>query len=370
MKKVLAHLFLITLALTALAPAVQADILLSELCDPRTNYLTDRYIEIYNSGAAAVDLTGWQIVAVGNGSEIFTWNLSGSIAPGDALVAGDLNTVDVFPVDFADDSWSSATTTWNGNATDGARLKNNLGAVIDDVVVPSNNFENATMVRNETITAPALAFNLAEWTSTPILLASDATPGTHHLVIIDGPVLSAITTVPAAPLPGLATDIEAVVTDAGANITSVDLNWGTTSGSLTNTISMTNTVGDTYATTTQIPGQIAGATVYYAVTANNDLPAATTSDELSFSLPFTVSVQAIQGVGTVSPHLGNEVITTGVVTAAYGTTFVIQAGTGQYSGVWVDGVAAPAVGNNVEVRGLVQEIDGNTRIISNSGYST
>ena len=105
MNKVLAHLTLILLVLSVLAPAVLADVLVSELCDPRYNYLTDRYIEIYNSGPDAVDLTGWQLTAVGNGVDIFTWNLSGSIAVGQALVAGDATTIDVFPVDFAEMLW-------------------------------------------------------------------------------------------------------------------------------------------------------------------------------------------------------------------------------------------------------------------------
>ena len=89
MKLRLARLSVLLLILTALAPAARADVIISELCDPRLNYLTDRYLEIWNSGPASVDLTGWQLIAVGNGADIFTWNLSGSIAPGQALVAGD-----------------------------------------------------------------------------------------------------------------------------------------------------------------------------------------------------------------------------------------------------------------------------------------
>ena len=44
----------------------QTAVLISEMCDPHLNYLTDRFIEIYNAGAAAVDLTDWTLVAVGN----------------------------------------------------------------------------------------------------------------------------------------------------------------------------------------------------------------------------------------------------------------------------------------------------------------
>ncbi len=362
MNKFFAHLITVLLVLSALAPAALGDVLISELCDPRTDYLTDRYIEIYNSGPAVVDLSGWQIVAVGNGSDIFTWNLSGSIAVGQALVAGDATTVDVFQVDFPQEAWSDSDATWNGNVNDGAKLKNISGATVDNISVPSNNFENATMVRVDTVTSPSAVFNLAEWTSTPVLTPTEATPGVHNPVIAAGPVLGAITTVPAAPLPGLTTGVEAVVTDAVANITAVTLNWGTLSGSLTNAIAMNNTGGDVFATATAIPAQIAGATIYYTVTADNDLPDQTVSDELSFSLPYTVTIQDIQGLGTVSPHVGHEVIVSGVVTADFGSSFVIQDGSGQRSGLWVEGVAAPALGMNVEVRGQVQELDSNTTV--------
>ena len=47
MKKIFAHLITLLLVLSVLAPVAMADVLISELCDPRTDYLTDRYIEIY-----------------------------------------------------------------------------------------------------------------------------------------------------------------------------------------------------------------------------------------------------------------------------------------------------------------------------------
>ncbi|MBU8870220.1 MAG: endonuclease [Gemmatimonadales bacterium] len=362
MNKVFAHLIMTLLVLSVLVPVVQADILVSELCDPRYDYLTDRYIEIYNSGPTAVDLTGWKVVAVGNGVEIFTWNLSGSIAAGDALVAGDQTTVDVFPVDFPDEAWSNSNATWNGNINDGARLKNGSGVVIDDIVVPGSNFENDTMVRNENITSPSLSFNVAEWTSTPVYTPSEATPGTHFPPVSEGPVLGAVTTIPAAPLPGQTVDVEIVVTDAVATITAVTLDWGTASGSLTQSIVMTNIGGDTFATISPIPAQTAGTTVFYQVTAGNDIPAETVSEEMSYSLPYTVTIQDIQGLGTVSPYAGVDVITSGVVTADFGSAFVIQDGTGQYCGLWVEGAVAPALGTEVQVQGLVQEIDSNTTL--------
>ncbi|MEN8005727.1 MAG: endonuclease [Candidatus Krumholzibacteriota bacterium] len=285
MKMVIAQLALVLLVFSALAPAAQADVLVSELCDPRVNYLTDRYIEIYNSGATAEDLTGWQIVAMGNSVEIFTWNLSGTIAPGQALVAGDQTTVDVFPVDFPAEAWSTSNSTWNGKIGDGARLKNDLGTVVDDIVVPGVAFENMTMVRNGDVTSPSPAYNAAEWTATPVDYPSEATPGTHSAVAGDGPVIGSITTVPASPVESETVDVQAAVTDAVANITAVTLNWGTISGALINPITMTNTGGDTFQTATPIPGQVAGTVIYFSVTAANDIPAETVSGEDSYTIP-------------------------------------------------------------------------------------
>ncbi len=283
MNKVFAHLFLVLLVLSALVPAAGADVLLSELCDPHIDYLTDRYIEIYNSGPDAVNLAGWKIVAMGNSIEIFIWDLSGTIAPGQALVAGDLNTVDVFQVDFPADAWSTSNTNWNGKVGDGARLEDDMGAFIDVVIVPGADFENMTLVRNEDVTSPSLSYNAAEWTATPVETPSEASPGTHNVAVPDGPALGTIATVPADPLVDEPVDVQAVVTDSAANISSVTLNWGTISGALINPITMTNTGGDTYTTITPIPGQVAGTAVYYRVTAVNDIPAQTVSSEMTYA---------------------------------------------------------------------------------------
>jgi endonuclease I len=286
MKKVFAHLITLTLVLSVLTPTVRADVLLSELCDPRLDYLTDRFIEIYNSGPGTVDLTGWQIVAVGNSADIFTWNLSGTIAPGAALVAGDQTTVDIFPVDFPDEAWSNNNSTWNGKVGDGARLKNGSGAAVDDIVVNAVVFENKTLVRNENISSPSPSYNPAEWTATPVDTPSEASPGTHHDVQASGPDIGLITTIPATPQSGEPVDVQAFVTDDAATIISVTLNWGTISGYRPNAIDMIFMGGATYATFTPIPAQAEGVTVYYAITATNDVPESTVSPEGSYGSSF------------------------------------------------------------------------------------
>ncbi len=358
MKNVIARCCLILLVALAVTPAARGDVIISELCDPRLNYLTDRYIEIWNSGPSAVSLTGWQLVAVGNGVDIFTWNLSGTIQPGQALVAGDQTLTVPFTVNFPAEAWSSSNTNWNGNVNDGAKLKNGSGTVVESLVVPANNFENKTMVRIPSVTTPSLTFNVAQWTATAVDTPTQATPGVHNPVL--GPTIADIATIPAAPHLGDPVEVQATVTDASAAISSVTLNWGTVTGSLPNAIAMTNTVGSTYQTTAAIPAQAAGATVYYTVTAINANAAQTVSPQSSFGIPNTVTIAAVQGTGAASPYLGQTALTSGVVTAAFGTTWVIQDGAGARSGLWVTGAAAPAVGSLVEVSGVVQEVSGNT----------
>ncbi len=369
MKNVIARFCLFLMVALSLAPVARGDVLVSELCDPRLNYLTDRYIEIWNSSPAAVSLTGWQLVAVGNGADIFTWNLSGTIQPGQAMVAGDDAPVIPFTRDFIGAAWNTSDSTWNGgNAGDGVKLKNASGTIIDYVYNTVAYFTDATLVRNANVTTPSATYIASQWTATAVDTPTQATPGVHNPVL--GPSIAAITTIPAAPHLGDPVDVQATVTDGTAAISTVTLNWGTVSGSLTNAIPMTNTSGSTYLTSAPIPAQAAGATVYFTITAINANAAQTVSPQQHFGVPNTVTVAAIQGAGAASPLAGQTALTTGVVTAAFGTTWVIQDGAGARSGLWVTGAAAPAVGSLVEVSGVVQEVGGNTTLTSATISST
>ncbi|MFH0777447.1 MAG: endonuclease [Candidatus Eisenbacteria bacterium] len=337
----------------------ESAVLISELCDPRYNYATDRFIEIYNSGTSTVDLTGWRLVAVANSVDAFTWYLSGSIAPGTALVAGDQNTVVVFPVAFPDDAWSGSNGNWNGKVSDGAKLLNQGGTILDYVVATGTAFENADYVRKPDVLVPNTVYTPSEWTSTPVNLATDGTPGVHNATPPPpGPTISNIITAPASPLSGEAVSVRADVTDSTANVTSVSLFWGTTASSLPNEIGMSVSSGDTYETDTPIPSQPEGTTVYFKVRANSDLPSTSTSDLLSYTLPYDVAIHEIQGETAASPYDGAGVVTRGVVTAQYGSYFVIQDGSGPWNGMWVRSTAAPTAGDSLTVRGRVTESDG------------
>jgi len=333
-------------------------ILISEMCDPQANYTTDRFIEIYNSGNEAADLAGWSLVAVGNGGAIFTWHLSGLINPSDALVAGDATTVTGFTVDFPDEAWSGSNGLWNGKVGDGARLLDSAGVLIDNAVVAGTAFENADYVRKYGIVSPNTTYTSSEWTSTPVTLATDASPGIHSATPpIPGPAIAYLRTDPAYPAAGEDVNVLADVTDTLA-ITSVSLLWGTAPSSLPNEIGMPVWSGDTYRTETPVPGQPAGTTVYYRVRAINAAPATSISSLQIYALPYELTIYEIQGQAPSSPYDGKAAITQGVVTARYASYFVIQNGSGPWTGIWVQGSGGPSVGDSVTVRGTVSETAG------------
>lgn len=359
------------LILPALLPSqARSAVIISELCDPNLNYLTDRFIEITNAGTDTVDLAGWTLIAVGNGGNIQSWPLSGLIAPGQARVCGNSTTTTVFTVNFPVATWSTTNATWNGQVNDGARLVNPSAVTVDQVVVPGTVFSNADMVRKPSIYVGNSAYTAAEWTVTAVQLATDASPGTHTLnPLPPGPSIKSIVTDPAIPLAGASANVQATVTDSAATITAVALLWGTSSSSLPNTITMTNVSDSTWRTSSPVPAQVEGVTIYYKVQASDNAPVTRLSELKSYTLDYVRTIAQIQGGVSVSPDNGRGVITRGIVTARYPAYFVVQDGSGPWNGLWVRSSATPAVGDSVTVRGLVTENDvqglaGNTLLVS------
>jgi endonuclease I len=298
-------------------------------------------------------------VAVGNGTDIFTWNLSGSIEPGDALVAGDATTTVEFPVDFPDEAWSSNNGLWNGKVGDGAKLLDDGSTIVDYVVVDATRFENKDYVRNYGITEPSTTYDPDEWTATAVDYPTEGSPGWHETEPPPpAPEFGVITIDPENPLPGEAVSVQAVVVDTAATITSVVLSWGYSSTSMPNEIGMSILYGNVYETETPIPGQSAGVTVFFEIEATNDVPASATSELQSYTTPVSVTIHDIQGEAAASPYDGLPVITQGVVTAQHALYFVLQDGAGPWCGIWARGSSPPSVGDSVTVFGTVSESDG------------
>ena len=153
-------------------------LLLSKLCDPLFNYATDRYIQIYNAGKEPIDLSAWKVVAYGNGNEIFSWALSGTIKPGESKTCGDDENTRFLP-DFQLAEWSSSNSSWNGGSNDGANLY--FDTILIDHAAAHGNFGNKVSVRNPENTTPNNVFNSSEWTSTAVDFADDpaAISGNH-----------------------------------------------------------------------------------------------------------------------------------------------------------------------------------------------
>lgn len=357
--KTSARLGLALLLQLALVSVGQAQsVFISELADPRLNYQTDRFIEIYNPGPAVADLTGWKLVAVGNSADIFTWNLSGSIQPGEALVAGDQTLTVAFPVDFPAEGWSAANGTWNGKVGDGAKLLNASSVIVDLVVVPGTAFENLDYVRIPSVNAPSTTYLASQWVGTAIDFPTQGSPGTHAGGI-SFPVIAAIQTTPAAPVAGQTVNVSATITDAAATLTAAELRWGLASNALSNSIAMATGGGDTWTTISTLPAQTTGTTVFFEIEAFNDQSVSTVTPLQSYTVAQTLSIQDIQGQQSASPFVGTTVRTSGVVTAVYGSTYVIQDGTGPWSGLWVEGTSTPSLGDALDLQGLVTETFGN-----------
>ncbi|MBZ0243522.1 MAG: DUF5689 domain-containing protein, partial [Bacteroidales bacterium] len=111
-----------------------------------------------------------------------------------------------------------------------------------------------------------------------------------HWTSFDGPsnlppTIANITQTPATDvMPDQSVSVSADVTDGDGTVASVELNWGLSSGNLTNSINMNLAAGDTYTTDTDIPAQAGGVAVYYAITAEDDLGATKTSPEQSYTV--------------------------------------------------------------------------------------
>ncbi len=133
------------------------------------------------------------------------------------------------------------------------------------------------------------------------------------------PSITNITQDPSADVtPNNTVSVSADVTDSDGTISSVSLNWGTSSGNLGTTIAMSNGgSGDSFTTNTDIPAQVNGTTVYYAITASDNDGDETTSAEQSYQVAIinpsnfaatTESTTSISLGWTLNPSSDNVMI--------------------------------------------------------------
>jgi hypothetical protein len=171
------------------------------------------------------------------------------------------------------------------------------------------------------------------------------------------PTITDIATDPSVPKSTDTVDVSANIEDVDGTIASASLFWGLSSGSLTNEITMTATRAN-YETTTPIPAQSQGTTVYYKIRAIDDEPDTTFTSQRSYSVAYERTIYEIQYTTDPSgdsPDVGNTVITSGILTASFSNEFVFQDGSGVWNGMWVNSDATVLVGDEISLGGTVSE---------------
>ncbi|MCD4696377.1 MAG: choice-of-anchor J domain-containing protein, partial [Bacteroidales bacterium] len=161
---------------------------------------------------------------------------------------------------------------------------------------PEDEYDNAWYSGTTTGTQASLLTSISNnsnWTGNN----SSYSPYTTSFTVSSGganvpPSISNIIQTPSEDISSSTTvSVSADVTDSDGTITNVELHWGTATGSLGNTINMSNAGGDTYTTDSDIPAQSGGTTVYYEVEATDDEPETTTSPEQSYTVyPYSATL--------------------------------------------------------------------------------
>lgn len=144
-------------------------IMITEVADPNNN-VSARFVELYNAGDTALNLTGWKLNKYLNGATTVSTSplaLTGIVIPpgGFAIIAGsDYKTL-------FDDIPDIETTYVSGNGDDVYELVNNTGERIDifGVVGQDGNGTNweyldGRALRKSTVLVPNPVFTISEWT--------------------------------------------------------------------------------------------------------------------------------------------------------------------------------------------------------------
>ena len=188
------------------------------------------------------------------------------------------------------------------------------------------------------------------------------------------PVITSIVNTPTLPSSSETVNVSADITDDGT-IASAKCLWGLVETALTDSMDMTVLSGDTYQTSTAIPAQANGTTVYYQVKAtdnDNNTTVSTVRNYTVTDVP-TVTIYDIQYTTASpadSPYAGQTVQTSGVVTAVGSGKYFIQDGTGAWNGVYVyDSAHTPAEGDNITITADVSEFYNLTELSNVIAYT-
>lgn len=228
-------------------------------------------------------------------------------------VAGYKISIDTIIFGVGRSSTGTRQSQWRGSSDNYAAILNNYAVLATNLTnnngVLTNPDENSSWVGNkltpgntyDDLTSPAgfrfYLFNAEAATGTGGFQGVLTIKGTF--VIAGGnipPSITNITKTPSADITSTtAVHIGATINDTDGSISSAQVKWGTVTGTYPNTIPMTLAGKGVYATTTAIPAQSDGTTVYFVVEATDNESATSTSAEQSYvvsdpattSLPYT-----------------------------------------------------------------------------------
>jgi uncharacterized repeat protein (TIGR02543 family) len=147
------------------------------------------------------------------------------------------------------------------------------------------------------------------------------------------PLITNIIQSPSIVTPADVVTITAEVSDPDG-LFEVELNWGTTSGSLINNINMTNTSGDIYSG--NIPAQTAGTTIYYEIYAIDNNADDNVSAEQSYFVNAVCATPSIQASALTFPNTTASSIDVSFTGAGADNYLVVQSTSATLSSTPVD----------------------------------
>ncbi|RLD48374.1 MAG: hypothetical protein DRI94_12610, partial [Bacteroidetes bacterium] len=183
-------------------------------------------------------------------------------------------------------------------------------------------------------------------------------------------VFDSIYTIPAYPTKNDTIKIYAKIHSAAGNTITANINWGTNRNNLSNIITTSENNNIFYG---KINPQPANSNIYFNFSANNGSNY-DTSIIYNIFIPdiYTgglITIHNIQGETSTSPYNGQNVTTSGIVTANFVNSYYIQDGKGEWNGIYVyDNERNPTIGDSIVISGQVYEYYDLTEIKNISSY--
>ncbi len=373
--------------------ASTSGVVISQVYGGNGNTYASDYVELFNAGAAAVNISGWSVqYSSATGTGLFSGNgvtlLSGSLAPGQYYLVKLSTSASGPALPAADATGTSNLSGSNGKvilANVGTGLACNGGStlcgaaelaqIVDLVGYGSADFREGTAAPAATSTT-ALLRNLSGCTDTN-QNGSDfvaATPAPRNSATPAAPCGAGggnLALVPACPA-SLAVASGAVVsfplsaTDGDSNVNSAVFGGGNSAGMTLTGFSAAGADGGTARVTLGFDGTVANGTYPVAVQFGNDdsqTGTCTINVTVAPLAPAFTPIYTIQGSGSVSLETGTRT-TRGVVTKVNNNGYYIQDATGDGDPFTSDGIfvftsSAPYVnvGHALQISGTVVEFN-------------